>query len=83
MRPHAGGIESSRGHVKTIIVENGECRCPHCGEEIDVGQFGRGDERSQSASERRKQQSKDRMEDVNESTRPGQVTMADLKERKV
>lgn len=48
-----------------------------------MSQFGRGDERIQSASERRKQQSSERMEDVNQSTRPGEVTMADLKNRKL
>jgi hypothetical protein len=46
-----------------------------------VSQFGRGDEKVQSAQERRRQQSRDRYEDVNQSTRPGEVTMADLKRR--
>jgi hypothetical protein len=57
-------------------------KCPHCGEGIDVSQFGRGDEKVQSAQERQRQQSRDRYEDVNASTRPNEVTMADLKRRK-
>ncbi len=40
---------------------------------------GRGVERSLTDKERRQQESRDRMEDVNDSTRPNQVTMADLK----
>jgi hypothetical protein len=47
-----------------------------------VSQFGRGDEKVQSAQERRRQQSRDRYEDVNASARPNEVTMADLKRRK-
>lgn len=40
--------------------------------------YGRGDERAQSSDERAKQQSGNRMEDVNASTRPGDVNLADL-----
>ncbi len=46
-----------------------------------MSQFGRGDEKIQSAQERKRQQSRDRYDDVNQSTRPGEVTMADLKRR--
>jgi len=48
---------------------------------VETGQFGRGVERVPTDKERRQQQSRDRMEDVNASTRPNQVTMADVKRR--
>jgi hypothetical protein len=44
---------------------------------VASGQFGRGRERVPGKSERQQQQSRDRMEDVNASTRR-EVTMADL-----
>jgi hypothetical protein len=41
--------------------------------------YGRGDERRPSPEELKRQQSRDRYEDVNRSTRPGEVTMNDLR----
>ncbi len=46
-----------------------------------MSQFGRGDERSPSEQELKRQQSRDRMEDVNASTRR-EVTLADLRSRR-
>lgn len=43
--------------------------------------FGRGAESLPSQDQRSRQQSQDRMEDVNQSTRPGDVKMADLQRR--
>jgi len=47
-----------------------------------MSQFGRGDEKVQSAAEIKRQQSRDRLADANQSTRPGEITMADLKDRR-
>lgn len=44
--------------------------------------MGRGPDSRPSQDDRRKQQSADRMQDVNESTRPNQVNMADLQGRR-
>lgn len=48
-----------------------------------ASQFGRGDEAIESAQDRRERQARDRAEDnrnaVNDSTRPGQLTLAELK----
>lgn len=41
----------------------------------------RGREVSRTDSERRQQQSRDRMEDVNASTRPNDVTLAEIRRR--
>jgi hypothetical protein len=49
---------------------------------VPYGDAGCGQERGLSQAERQRQQSRDRMEDVNESTRPNQVNLADLKKRK-
>ncbi len=46
-----------------------------------MSQFGRGVERLPSERERNQQQSRDRMEDVNASTRR-EVTLADLRSRR-
>ncbi len=43
--------------------------------------YGQGDERRPSPQELKRQQTRDRYQDVNQSTRPGEVTMADLKRR--
>ena len=47
-----------------------------------MSQFGRGDERVQSAGEIKRQQSRDKIADVNQSTRPGEVTLAELQGRR-
>ena len=60
--------------------------CPHCEREIDVasGQFGGGQERATPTNEdRAKQRTNDRYEDVNQSTRPGDVNLADLKKGRI
>lgn len=47
-----------------------------------MGVFSRGTETSQpSQQERANQQSRDRMTDANDSTRPGEVTLSDLKRK--
>ncbi len=47
-----------------------------------MSQFGRGDEKVQSGQERKRQQSRDRIEDANRSTRPGDVSLDDLKRQR-
>ena len=67
-----GWFKSSLPHVK----------CPNCETEIDMSQFGRGDERVQSAGEIKRQQSRDKIADANQSTRPGEITLAELQGRR-
>jgi hypothetical protein len=69
-----GWFESNLPHVK----------CPHCGEVIQgMGVMGAGLEPAgRTKREIEEQKSRDRMEDVNASTRPGEVTLADLRRKR-
>lgn len=68
--------------MKTVIVENGDCRCPHCGEEIDVSQFGRGVERTVTREDQERQQRQDLMEDLNKAAQSrSTITLEQLKSR--
>lgn len=56
-------------------------KCPHCGEEIDMGLFGPGTT-PRNAAEIEAAQKRARLDDVNASTRPNTVTVDELKKGK-
>lgn len=60
-------------------------KCPHCQEEIDMGLFTRDRNESvtnRSASEVRAGQTRAKLDDANQSTRPNTVTVSEVRARR-
>lgn len=71
-------------HVKAIIIDNGDRRCPTCHQEVPVSLFTPSRNESitnRTAVEIRAGQSRARLDDANTSTRPNTVTVRELQQR--